>query len=152
MTDRERYMRAMRHDFPKDFAEDDPFLLAMEESSDIHARMREKNTAGRMPKSGGDKNMAKNNQQFSDREKIVYYGERFNDKKLSQKQRDYALKRLNSLCNDGKTNKSSSTIKDKCCAESAGFGFGRAKSGQRVVVDVSVQDDFRNGVKRGRSK
>lgn len=106
-----------------------------------------------MPKSGGDKNMAKqNSRQYTAQDKCDYYAKRANNPKLTERQRKYAQSRLNKLCGGGKANKSSSPIKDKCCAESAGYGYGRAKSGQRVVVDVSVQGDFRNGVKRGRSK
>ena len=100
--------------------------------------------------------MAKNNantQQKTDADKLKYYGGRVNDKKLSEGQRRYAARRLEQLTGNTSAQPSAlSPITDKCCAESAGFGYGRAKSGQRVAVDKSVRSDFINGVKCGRSK
>lgn len=110
--------------------------------------------------------MANNNaneQQFTDVEKFKYYAEREHDTSLSEGQRRHAtrrveqiMKKLDASAKESPAKASSRSalppITDKCCAESAGIGYGRAKSGQRVAVDKSVQSDFINGVKCGRSK
>ena len=57
MTDKERYERAMRQDFPRDFVDDD-YLDALEEVLCGKSCLTT-NTACRMPKSGGDKKMSK---------------------------------------------------------------------------------------------
>ncbi len=155
MTDKERYERAMRHDFPKDFAEDDEFTAALLDWSEGNTRHKPNysNTACRMPKSGGERKMA-NKQTFSNEDKCDYYRRRVNDSKLSQKQRDYAQKRLEALCSGKKLApaklSSSSYTSEERAAYGAGVAYGAAKSGARVSVKDENKDSFRKGVMRGK--
>ncbi len=95
-----------------------------------------------------------NNQTFSNKDKCDYYSRRVNDSNLSQKQRDYAQKRLEALCGEKKPTpakpSSSNYTAEQRAAYGAGVAFGAAKSGATVPVKDKNKDSFRKGVIRGK--
>lgn len=162
MTDKERYERAMRQDFPKDFVSDDEWDFIEAMASCKGDGVKNKSTmACRMPKSGGDKNMARQQvqQEWSVADKIKHYSGRVNDPNLTEGQRSHAQRRLNSLCGGGSSKKqqlkstqsaTSMTAKQNN-ARMAGIGYGAAKEGGRVPVQPENKDFFRSGVREGRA-
>lgn len=161
MTDKERYERAMRHDFPNDFVPDDEWDFIEAMASCRGDGVKNKSiTAGRMPKSGGVKNMAKqktDNQQFSFDDKVKHYSGRVNDPNLTEGQRKHAERRLRQLCGGGRAPKTcapkspAKLTPQQQNAHMAGIGFGAAKEGGRVPVKPENQPQFRDGVKAGRA-
>lgn len=110
------------------------------------------NTACRVPKSGGDKIMANQN---SVQGKIDYYSKRVNNPKLSERQRQFAARRLKDLCggNKKRNNKSNQSKYTDAQRQSynAGVAYGLAKTGREMNVSPENQASFKNGVKAGRS-
>ncbi len=164
MTDKERYERVMRQDFPRDFV-DDAYLDAWEKVL-CGKSCSTTTTACRMPKSGGAKKMANtNNASHSYDDKVAYFKGRVDDVSLTAGQRRYAANRLLSLCRDNKP-------KVKACPQSsapiptstdkytdgqkfaygAGVGFAKAKSGERVPVKPENVESFRKGFERGKRR
>lgn len=143
---------------------DNAFLRSLERERDpdpFYDPSHNNNTSRPMEFTGKGKSMAKNKTSkaipanLTDADKLKHYGGRVNDKTLTDGQRRWAARRVEQLTNKLSAPASPSSlppITDRCCAESAGIGYGRAKSGQRVAVDKSVKSDFINGVKCGRSK
>lgn len=164
MTDKQRYERAMRHDYPQDFIPDDEwdFIEAMAScKGDGVKNKKVTTTASRMPKSGGVKNMAKQNK--SDRtvqDKCRYYENRVNDKRLTDGQRRWAQRRLNELCAGGKSKPAVSApggsgnsqkyTDGQKYAFGAGVGYAAGKAGKRVEVKPENRQSFRDGVARGK--
>lgn len=158
MTDKKCYERAMRQDFPKDFVSDDEWDYIESLASCKGDGVKNKSiTVCRIPKSGGDKYMARQ-QQNNDQpvrtvqEKCAYYKKRINDPKLTDGQREFAQRRYNSLSG---TNTVSSSNKTKYtdgekAAYNAGIGYSCGKSGKRVPVRDENKDSFRAGLDRGR--
>ncbi len=95
-----------------------------------------------------------NNQTFSEKDKCAYYKSRVTDPNLSQKQRDYAQKRLDALCGGKKSAPARSTgssyTAEQRAAYGAGVAYGAAKSGALVPVKLNNRESFRKGVKRGK--
>ncbi len=91
-------------------------------------------------------------------DKLTYYGARINDPKLSEKQREYARKRIGELsgnksCSTSSPKQTRSSINSESAKNptyAAGVGFGAAKAGARVLVKPENKDTFREGVKAGR--
>ena len=113
-----------------------------------------------MPKSGGDKNMAKKQDlsALSDVDKLKHYSERMCDPNLSGRQRGWARMRVTQLSkklsqpsparSSGQTTLPATQGQNN--AFNAGIGFGAAKAGKRVPVKLENQPAFRDGVKVGR--
>ncbi|MDE6294111.1 MAG: hypothetical protein K2L88_05780 [Clostridiales bacterium] len=157
---KKRYELAMRQDFPKDFVSDDEWDFIESMAAAKGDGVKNKSiTACRMPKSGGVKNMARqqnNNQPARTvQEKCDYYSRRVNDPKLTEGQRNFALRRLNSLCGGSSKGQSPKSTKTTTVqqnnARMAGIGYGVAKEGGRVPIQPENRDSFRGGVQEGRA-
>lgn len=125
-------------------------------------RKSQLNTAGHMPKSGGDKNMAKqrSTRQYSVQDKCDYYSRRANNPKLTEKQRQFAQQRLNKLCGGSKFNGKNATpssggtgkyTPEQKQAYQAGAAYGLAKTGKQMRVRDENKASFQAGVKAGRA-
>ena len=92
-------------------------------------------------------------------DKCDYYGRRVNDPNLTQGQRNFALRRLNSLCGGGKQQPKQSPARKSTLpataqqnnAKMAGIGFGAAKAGGRVPISPENKQSFRAGIEEGRA-
>ncbi len=170
MSNDQRYIEAMCHDFPKDFIPDSEldFIDALA-SCKGDGIQNKSNMACRMPKSGKGKNMAKSKQvpeNLTDAEKLKYYAGRVSDGSLTSGERRWASKRVNQLTKKLSASSKQSTAKTSSCANcgaslpatpqqnnayNAGIGYGAAKVGARVPVKDENKPAFRNGVQAGRS-
>lgn len=98
--------------------------------------------------------------EFSDADKLRHYAGRVDDPNLTPRARSWAQKRVKQLTakmsgssTKAEESKRSTTAatKERCCAESAGIGYGAAKAGKRVPIKEENKAAFRAGVKRGRA-
>ncbi len=147
MTERER--RVLAEDYPKDFLSDDEWDFI--ESVATWGCISDKQPKKIPPKKAKEvKKMA----QYTDKDKCEYYKQRAADTSLSDKQRAYAQKRLNSLCGV----KASATTKPPKQAhtpsERAAYGAGAAwamgKQGKQIRCKAENTESFKAGVKAAR--
>ncbi len=93
------------------------------------------------------------NSDYTPAQKCDYYKKRVNDRSLTQKQRDYAQKRLNALCGTDKPKSSPAKTKPQYTdaqkySYGAGIGYATAKKGKRVKVKDENKESFRAGYKK----
>ena len=92
--------------------------------------------------------------QYTDKDKCEYYKQRVADKSLSDRQRAFAQKRLDSLCGD-KANMTSKPAKQTHTAgERAAWGAGAAwamgKQGKQIRCKAENKKSFQAGVQAAR--
>lgn len=165
MTDKERYSKAMAHDYPKDFIPEDEWDFIDSVASWGKPNSNIKSTKYPAPRDKGKgKNMANQKsvkQNYSVSSKCDYYTKRSKDKSLTDGQRNYALKRLSELrggkCVCGgkparnNSKPTSGYTEAQTAAYNAGLGYGAAKAGNRIPVKEPNKDSFRAGYQRGKN-
>lgn len=105
------------------------------------------------------KDIIDNSEDRSDADKLRYYAGRVDNPDCTPKERSWAkmrVKQITAKISGTSTKKeepkrSSATTQARCCAESAGIGYGAAKAGKRVPIKDENKDAFRAGVRRGRA-
>ena len=82
----------------------------------------------------------KGKQQYTDKDKAKYYEKRINDETLSDGQRNFAAKRLESLT--GKPSDGKAKVAKQTRSNGGGNSYGRAQS---FIVTIKSSNNYKGG-------